>query len=188
MDVSSILANSNLKNYIKGNLDDLWFDTPLQGYRYMDNKQKGAYGEIFADMICKSYKLKITGRDGGCADHDMVVNNIKTEVKFSVAQTATKNKNKPNEYKHLVKDRFMVNHVGVGKGWERLLIIGINPNFEESRIVWFYKKDIAKLIKQGYYFNHQQGGKHSDNDDFMIGGNKLIELCESKYAHSLSEW
>jgi len=191
MSVSAVLSNPKLTDYIKGNLDDLWFGTFLQGYRYMDNKQKGAFGELFAEEYLTSKKFKVTGRENGNSDHDMVVNGLKVEVKFSIAQTNT---NKKTGVKKLIKNKFMMNHVGVGKDYDRLLFIGINPNFEESRIAWFSKKDVEKLINNRInkndksYFGFQQGGIHTGNDDFMIGSNKLVNLLNSKYARTLEQW
>lgn len=185
MSVSSVLSLPKLSNYIKNNLDDLWYGTFLQGYRYMDNKQKGAFGELFAEEYLKSNKFKVSGRENGNSDHDMVVNSLKVEVKFSVAQTST---NKKTGEKKLVKDKFMMNHVGIGKDYDRLLFIGINPEFEESRIVWFDKKDIKKIINNKEYFGYQQGGNNAENDDYMSGANKLLNLINSKYARTLEQW
>jgi len=179
MELSSLLMESDLTGYISENLSDLWEGTPLQGYKLLDNKQKGGYGEVMASKLCEQLGLKVTNRVN--SDHDMVVNGYKTEVKFSIAQT---NKDKTA----INKDVFMMNQVGVGKDYDRLLFIGINPNFEESRIVWFDKKDIKKIINNKDYFGYQQGGNNAENDDYMSGSARLIRLINSKYARTLEQW
>lgn len=185
MSVKKTLSSPNLSAYIKSNLDDLWYGTFLQGYYYLSSKTKGVFGELFTESYLKEKGFKVSGREGGSSDHDMVVDGIKVEVKFSVAQT---DRNKKTGVKKIVKDRFMMNHVGIGKDWDRLLFVGINPNFEESRIVWFDKKDIKKIIKNKDYFSHQQGGEHTENDDYISGSNKLINLINSPYARTLDQW
>lgn len=179
MQLSSLLTESDLTGYISKNLSDLWEGTPLQGYKWLDNKQKGAYGEAVAEKLCLSLGLKVTHRIN--SDHDMVVNRYKTEIKFSIAQT---NKQKTG----INKDVFMMNHVAVGKDYDRLLFIGINPKLEESRIVWFDKKDIKKIINNKDYFGYQQGGNNAENDDYMSGSARLMRLINSKYARTLQQW
>lgn len=179
MQLSSLLMESDLTGYISKNLSDLWEGTPLQGYKWLDNKQKGAYGEAVAEKLCLSLGLKVTRRTN--SDHDMVVNGYKTEIKFSIAQT---NKQKTG----INKDVFMMNHVGIGKDYDRLLFIGMNPKFEESRIVWFDKKDIKKIINNKDYFGFQQGGNNAENDDYMAGSARLMRLINSKYARTLEQW
>lgn len=185
MSVTEILSQPDLINYIKDNLEDLWKGTFLQGYRYMDNKQKGNFGEKFAEKYLKSLNFKVSGRIDGDADHDMIVDNYKVEIKFSIAQTET---NKKTGVKRLVKDRFMMNHVGIGKNYDRLIFIGINPNFEQSRIVWFDKNDLKKIIKNKDYFGFQQGGNAAKNDDYMSGSTRLMKLINSKYARTMEQW
>lgn len=183
--IENVLAMPKLTNYIKENLDDLWRGTFLQGYRYMGNKQKGVFGELFALEYLKSKGFKVNGRQNNDTDYDLLVEGLRVEVKFSVALTET---NKKTGVQRLVKDKFMMNHIGIGKDYDRILFIGINPIFKESRIVWFDKKDIKKSINNDEYFDSQQGGKKSDNDDYMCGAKKLMKLINSNYAKTLDQW
>lgn len=128
--VTKTLSKPNLVNYIQDNLEDLWIGTVLQGYRYMDNKQKGTFGEKFAEDYLKSLNFKVSGCTGSNADYDMVVNNLKVEVKFSIAQTDADK----HGIKRLMKDRFMMNHIGIGKEYDRLLFIGIEMDLEYFNI------------------------------------------------------
>jgi hypothetical protein len=183
--ITKTLSNPDLLYYIQDNLEDLWRGTVLQGYRYMDNKQKGVFGEKFAEQYLRDLNFTVTGRTGGNVDYDLVINGLKVEVKFSVTQTHT---DKKTGEKRLIKDRFLINHVGVGKDYDRLLFIGINPIFTESRIVWFDKKDIKEIVNNKDYFGYQQGGNKAENDDYMSGSSKLIRLINSKYARTLDQW
>jgi hypothetical protein len=45
-----------------------------------------------------------------------------------------------------------------------------------------------EILEETNIFSVQQGGKKGNNDDYMIGGNKLIELFNSKYIKRIEQW
>ena len=50
------------------------------------------------------------------------------------------------------------------------------------------KEMFENCLKRDNHFNHQQGGKNSKNDDYMVTEKKLRELIQSEYVKELSEW
>jgi hypothetical protein len=122
-------------------------------------------------------------------DFDMVVDGFKTEIKFSLANSKG---NKINV------DKFIINHVAVGKNWDRLVFCGINPMGSSERVHMYFadKQDFKdymdsfvvparatddiKLRKQIFgtcVFKPQQGGFKTLNDDYMCTNfKKLVAL------------
>lgn len=83
----------------------------------------------------------------------------------------------------------MINHVGVKKDWERIIILLIGPNLDDDHLVWFTKEAFLEMNKTKKYFTRQQGGKRGKNDDRMSTGKKLENLINSGLATELSsEW
>ena len=115
--------------------------------------------------------------------YDRIINGIKTEIKFSLAQKDIKNNSiKPNT--------FIINHVSEKKDWERLIFLGINPNNTEPLLFWLSKDDFQKhIITEVCCFRRQQGGKDGENDDYICSAAKVIELSELPFIKSgLDEW
>ena len=81
-----------------------------------------------------------------------------------------------------------MNHVAVGKDWDRLIFIGVNENPNEFKAVYMTKEMFENCLKTDNHFNHQQGGKNSKNDDYMVTEKKLRELMQSEYVKELSAW
>ena len=108
------------------------------------------------------------------------MDDIKTEIKFSLATTDTKKK-------CVNDDNFVMNHVSQNKDWDRLIFVGVNKN-KESYMKWMSKQSFCEIIDKGLYFNRQQGGKSIKNDDWMCSGKQLIELLNSEYMKSMNEW
>jgi hypothetical protein len=175
-----ILGNSVLRDFIKNNTHDPWeiLMHDIRGYKALDAKQKGLYGEKYARfLLLESDKVVTKPSNRG---HDYIVDGYKTEVKFSVTQTDNKTKN-------IIIDRFMMNHIGLKKDWDRLLFIGSNLCLSNRRVFWFTKSDVEKCIELGY-LKRQSNGEEGDNDDYMTGGKSLLKMIRSKYAHTLDQW
>jgi hypothetical protein len=173
-----LLEEKKLKSYIKDNISDPWIGTSLEGYRALDAKQKGVYGEFYASIMFKAMG-KIVG-ERSSNGHDYIIDGHKTEIKFSVAQT-------DNETKTIIPDKFMLNHVGVEKDWDRLVFIGINPDFSDRRVFWFNKPDIVECVKLGF-LKKQSSGEGGDNDDYMCGSKSLMLMFQTTYAKTLDQW
>ena len=110
------------------------------------------------------------------AGHDRVVNDILTEIKFSLAT-----RNKKGGVK---KDSFIINHVSREKDWEILVFFGINKEESDARLVWFTKEDFkAHLDSDNCLFAHQQGGKEIENDDYIC--TKVSELLKQTWVNRI---
>jgi hypothetical protein len=161
-------------------LDDPWSNTPFSGYVYLTPSQKGQYGEYAVKKYLEqNYKKTITNRIN--PGHDIVVENHKVEVKFSVACRSRKKDTPPT------KNNFIINHIATHKDWDRLIFCGINyPG--EAMLVWFSKEDFAKHIQSGTntIFNRQQGGNTGTNDDYVC--TKIDALLELDWVHTLDKW
>jgi hypothetical protein len=86
----SIFEDGSLQDYINQNAQDPWVDTPFQGYVFMSPKQKGEFGERFVSKFFESVLFcDVKRAKTSTAGHDRVIDNILTEIKFSLA---TRNK------------------------------------------------------------------------------------------------
>ena len=113
------------------------------------------------------------------AGHDRVIDEILTEIKFSLATRDKKG--------GAVTDKFIINHVSVSKDWERLIFCGINPDESEARIVFFTKEDfVAHLESDDCLFNVQQGGKKGGNDDYIC--TNVAALLECDFVRPITQW
>ena len=128
-------------------------------------------------------------------DHDRIIDEIKTEIKFSLAVS---------EGDKIIKDKFIINHVALKKDWDRLLFCGINPDQQWNNlkirkndympygkmIVNFMEKtDFIKYMKSkesNKVFKHQQSGEKGGNDDYICTNfHKLISL---PFVKHIDEW
>ena len=86
-----------------------------------------------------------------------------------------------------------MNHVAQHKNWDRLVFVGINYSIDKSIGKFMEKTTFDDLLhnnKQIFdmYFSIQQGGKNSNNDDYISSGKKLENLLNSEYMKDLSQW
>lgn len=184
-DFTTVAIDSDLVNFINSNLFDPWVGTPFQGYRYLDNKQKGNYGEVFTSKLLESQGLTVEKAKKSNDEYDRKVGDYKVEIKFSLSHTDHKNQTTK-------EDEFTMNHVALKKGWDRLIFVGVNYDTDKSISKFMEKDDFEELIQNGdlfnTYFSRQQGGKNGDNDDYISAGKKLKNLINSEYMKDLSEW
>lgn len=167
---------TNLQDYISECLHDPWSNTEHKGYVYLTPKQKGRYGELYVKNLMEKMLCKVDKPDTTTSGYDWEIDGILTEVKFSLA-CRKNNKIKP--------DTFIINHVSVGKCWERLIFCGINP--DNKHHVYITKDDfIQELNREDTVFNHQQGGKGIANDDYMC--TNFIKLLARDYVKQITEW
>jgi hypothetical protein len=181
MNLFDIANTPELQDYINDNLFDPWVGTPLQGYRHMDNKQKGAFGEKYVELAMRQLGHDVQPPSSSTAGHDRVIDGILTEIKFSVSHT-------DNKKRLLTEDSFTMNHCAVTKDWERLIFFGVNLDPSKFRAKFITKEDFIKCLEEGKYFNPQQGGKKANNDDWLLSGKKLAAFLESEYVKDLTEW
>jgi hypothetical protein len=164
-------------------LNHNWESDPIfQTYHKQGNKQKGTNGEYVVENFFRALgKNVVATRDSEYkgTDFDMVVDGYKTEIKFSLANSTGDQIN---------TDKFIINHLGIEKQFDRLVFCGINPEGSSTRVHMYFaeKQDIEdyinhyviparetddielrKKIFKTCLFKPQQGGYKSLNDDYM---------------------
>ena len=175
-----MFADGSLQNYIEQNLEDPWQRTPFEGYVFMSPKQKGEFGERFTSKYLTHLGCNVKRAKTSTAGHDRVVDDILSEIKFSLA---IRNRSKGG----VIFDKFIINHVSSGKDWERLVFVGVNENEEDLRVIWFTKEDFNNYIaSSNSLFKVQQGGKGVGNDDYICTNVKNLLECE--WVKSISVW
>lgn len=179
--LNEVAGHSALVDYISSNCFDPWIGTPYERYRYMDNKQKGEYGERLVSLLFETLGSKVERAITSTACYDRLIDGMKVEIKFSLAHTDNKNM-------RIKPDCFTMNHVAVGKDWDRLVFVGVNPTTHKNREVFMTKEMFVAALESGEFFSSQQGGKNGGNDDYMIAGPKLIRLIESEFVKDIAEW
>ena len=178
--LNEMFADGSLQNYIEQNLEDPWQKTPFEGYVFMSPKQKGEFGERFASKYLTHLGRDVKRAKTSTAGHDRVVDEILTEIKFSLA---IRNRSKGG----VIFDKFIINHVSCGKDWERLVFVGVNENEEDLRIVWFTKEDFnTHILSCNPLFKVQQGGKGVGNDDYICTNVKDLLKCD--WVRDISQW
>ena len=176
---ASIFEDGSLRDYIDNNLKDPWKGTNFEGYVFMSPKQKGEFGERFVSKFMTSLGHEVLRAKSFTAGYDRLINKILTEIKFALATRDKKG--------GVIKDKFIINHVSVGKDWERLIFCGINPDEKDARIVFITKEDFeAHLKSDKCYFNVQQGGKSVGNDDYIC--TNVAALLECDFVKDIAEW
>ena len=175
-----MFADGSLKNYIEQNLEDPWKGTPFEGYVYMSPKQKGEFGERFTTKYLEVLGYGVKKAKTSTSGHDRVVDDLLTEIKFSLA---CRNKKKDG----VIVDKFIINHVSSGKDWERLVFVGVNPNESDLRVVWFTKHDFNSHLKSfNPLFKVQQGRKKVGNADYIC--TNVESLLECDWLKNINLW
>ena len=156
-----------------------WKGTPWEQYCVLGPKQKGGFGELVLEAYLSKDSHNVGTPLG--TGHARIINGLRGEIKFSVA-----NSNKKKDGKLIDPDSFTFNHIAVGKDWEVFWFVGINPSLENpnvrqkkgrsswpsQRIYMMSKADFANHMSQEntFPFRPQQGGKKANNDDYIVAG------------------
>jgi hypothetical protein len=193
---SSIWQDNEITDLIQDNLFDPWKNTPFKDYVYLDNTAKGQVGELFVTkyMKAKKYKVDKTNKNNGPYDRYISSSNIEsmqssanymipTEIKFSLAYKNPKTKG-------IKKNIFIINHIALGKAWERLIFVCINgENPEDWLINWFKKTDFEHYLENdNKLFRRQQGGEDGGNDDWICSPPNSFKLISEPWVHDISSW
>lgn len=137
--LQDFLRQKTINNPLKGTL--------LENYTYIHPKQKGQFGEMFVNKICK--RLNYTVERPLNLSHDSIINGVKTEIKFSV----------------MGGDTLIFNHIAKSKDYDRLIFACCYGNTID--IKYCSKETACTLIDTGV-FKRQQNGKKGTNDDYMF--------------------
>lgn len=192
MNLSSSALKCGAKDYIVEQNQDYWIGTAFEGYKFLGNKQKGQFGEKILDGVFTELGCKVERPLN--PSHDSIINGVKIEYKFSLSQ---------QKNGIIQKNTWMMNHVAEGKDWEWLCFAGINPDGTDDVVRLMSKENFQKILaNENYlvtkglargkirnkYFGAQQGGEKADNDDWMSGSKRLVDLLNSKYTIGIEEW
>jgi hypothetical protein len=159
-----------LQQYIKEKTYDPWIGTYYEGYLKLSPTQMGAFGEDLVSRIMVKHGSDVWNRDN--PGHDRFIDGYKTEIKFSLS---------------LIKNTFSFNHLACRKDWERLIILGVNPN-NHFRMNWIYKGDfIDHVTSDKSVFSRQQGGNDGGNDDYMFSS-KYSRLEQTGILREMDTW
>lgn len=185
-----MMKDKELTSFIQQKSFDPWKGTMFEGYVHLTPRQKGLFGEKFVAKFMEQKGFHVT--QSLTTGHDMLINKMKTEIKFSLAtrktstQTAPTLRSSPKKRGDIIttidKDKFIMNHVSKQKDWDRLIFIGVN-SMNDISLLWFNKKDFIKYVnKKDHVFNNQQGGDSLQNDDYMC--TKISKLRECSFVHT----
>jgi len=181
------IISADTISIVSGLNKDPYEFTPVSGYVYAVPGTKGSFGEHSITDLMKSFGHDVRGSSRENPGYDRIINNIKTEIKFSAAGRNAKDKSKVNE------DSFIFNHFSVSKDWDRAILAG--HNLSHTDIVWFTKADfILNLQDANCFFKRQQAGAGGNNDDWWYNttNNKKTKswkhFLKLPWVRSISEW
>lgn len=176
--IKSHILDNSLRDYIEDNLQDPWKGTELEGYVYLSPKQKGEFGERLVSKILTSLNFLV--EKASTSGHDRIIDGIKTEIKFSVAIRDREN--------GVIKDNFFLNHISIGKDWERLIFLGINSLAENDYyLVYFTKNNFIENIASPF-ISIQQSGSHSGNDDYFVSRVHSKDFLNLDWVKNILQW
>lgn len=93
--------------------EDIWLDSPLLGYRYLGNTNRGAIGEEFIRQYLEAADIDVDKKGNRAAVTDMKIVGHPFEVKTASLGA---------------KGTFQFNHVRLDRKYEYLLCLGICPD------------------------------------------------------------
>ena len=150
-------------------MDNPFANTAWAPYLALHPKRKGTAGERYVEEILQSQGFNISPRVN--PEHDLLVDGMKVEVKFSLASKG-------------VKDCFTWNHLACEKDYDRALLVGINVDGDD-RWLWFDRESFCTHWSDA--FSYQQGGQKAQNDDYFRLGD-CTPLFELPWIHSMEQW
>ena len=163
------LTDHNLQDFLNKSIVNPLSGTPLENYAYIQPRTKGAFGELYIKEVCKRLDYQVKDRTD--AGNDAIINDIKTEIKFSV----------------LSGKYFRFNHIAKSKDYDRLIFACYyNLNID---IKYCTKDTVCTLIDNGV-FKRQQNGKKGTNDDYMFVPKLSTwqEFIQQDFIKDLRKW
>lgn len=135
-----------------------WVGTPLNDFYLLNPRKKGDQGEKITASLLSTLGYVVEFNTTADKDYDLIVDGVKTEVKFSLSSKRNYNW------------EFTFNHIGFHKNWKQIIFVGVNGDMN-IHITKYNKEDVPFEL-----FSPQQGGKKGNNDDFMSTGKKSTIL------------
>ena len=126
------------------------------------NGVKGShYEKMAAHILATDYVISERTNPG----HDLRLDMHKTEIKGALSKKGSWSPN------------CIFNHIGLNKDWEEIWFLCCTP---QNKI--FVARHNRQTLKRLGILSHQQGGKKSENDDYMISAAKSALLFEEENA------
>ena len=120
MKLKEIVVSQELEELYEKLVHENWVGTNWEKHSKVPNKAKGTAGETIVKkyLLANGNIIKPRINEG----HDALCNGKKIEIKFSMAKSTKSKKGcliQPNNW--------MFNHIEMGKDWDILILVGINP-------------------------------------------------------------
>jgi hypothetical protein len=139
---------------------DFWRNSLYESFFLMSSpKAKGSRGERLAAEVFETLGHDILRKKNGKlarlegdADHDIVVDGYRTEVKLSLTWDST-------------PDQFTWQQIRSLQKYDRIIFIGLNP--DEAKMWWATKEDLERNIF-GKSCYRQHGGKKGNQELYWI--------------------
>jgi len=168
IDNSQILASNTFQAWkASAHIPTIWDDSKFEQFRQFHSSRKGAQGEQFvADIlesmgyaVHRSKKGKACRPAGGSSDYDLLVNDLRVEVKASTAWDENPNNFKWQQIRN--------------QQYDRIVFMGVNPN--EAWMWWASKLDLeAHIFGRDEYRQH--AGKDGNQELYWIASNDNIPV------------
>ena len=206
MMMSTLFEHQALISFLDSNQHNNWIGTPIEKYVGLSTKNKGVYGEMAVEqyMSNEGCVVRVPQNPG----HDRIFDDIKTEIKFSVANSPKVRHDGPHKGRKMIHpEQFTFNHIAEKKDWSRLIFCGVNPSLDnpnvlwaspetrppELRMFWMHKADFVRYMagpnRKSRLFSRQQGGEGGSNDDYMLAGSiKFQKLINLPFVYPIEKW
>ena len=153
MDVTQLMANTEtFKNLLKESETDIWKGSLFEPLKRLSSRSKGAKAEKMTQETMEL--LKYIVRKAMSSDHDRVISDYATEIKFSTCWDGELNK-------------FTWQQIRGGQDYDRIIFIGCNPN--DIHMWWATKDDLKKHVF-GRDKLRQHKGKDGEQELYWLSG------------------
>ena len=141
--------------------EDIWRDSPMIGYRMLDNTNRGAIGEEFVRRYLAAHSID-TGNGGRTSKTDIRIGDLRFEVKTaSLGAGGT----------------FQFNHVRLDRQYDYLLCLGICP----QRVVF-------NMWRKGAVAENRAGRLVRMAEGQAVTYKLTKRLSDMEAIKALSEW
>jgi len=142
--------------------------TDMEHYPFLTNKKKGDLGELIVSTEMQKIGCIVTPPSKYNGPYDKMIDNIETEIKFSVCQDED--------------NTFVINHVKTDIQWERFVFYGWNV-FKPHQFVWCFKEDMLRCWDETNWWKNQ-----SSPEERIISSANVIKWINSTYTRDISTW
>lgn len=165
--LGTIVAEAIPHKFIQKTLDDYakWETTSIPYYPLLSNTKKGEMGQMIGAHIASLYKLEVKEREN--TDHDLVIDDYKTDVKIACR----------------IHGWYTINHLACFKDIERYMLVHAEPLKNTVGCYWFTIQDVRDNVDS--LISHQTKGKEGNLDDYIKNYKTLDEL---PFLRTMDSW